>query len=493
MLVWFFPAFPTVDGSTHSLTAKLILDGFTGDPDPNIAVGSYWVPNALGHYALVALQLLLSPATAERALLFLILFGMGIGLFRLCQACGNRTPWAALLVLPFSYNFLLVMGFYNFLLGLVLALFVLAYAFQRTTPLGRTWAVFLVGSLVVLWCHAMAFFFLALVITIKALLQHLPGLRKPIMRREAFWGLLRTALLLLPGALLFLLFTTSQDARWGEADMAKSLKELVDLRILVLYSFEIERPYVLFFTAMIVALLVRAVIEVRYSGVGTLMDQPSTALLLSALVTLALYFILPDSTGYASFLSQRLQFMFLLLLIGWAACVVPFDHWSIPLLAVVLCIHAARLDYMNDLMAPHAAKERALAEASTAMPAHTNVLPINFEPDWMFGHQAAGLGLYNDLYIVENYECSMGYFPLIWRKDLPSPLYWHLMTATDRQCFEWLKDYVAAKESPAMDQIALIGPVDSASCKAQNVLPILAAHYRQTFDNGYVRVYSLKK
>jgi hypothetical protein len=52
---------------------------------------------------------------------------------------------------------------------------------------------------------------------------------------------------------------------------------------------------------------------------------------------------------------------------------------------------------------------------------------------------------------------------------------------------------VDAKETPAMDQIALIGPVDSASCKAQNVLHILAAHYRQTFDNGYVRVYSLKK
>jgi len=67
------------------------------------------------------------------------------------------------------------------------------------------------------------------------------------------------------------------------------------------------------------------------------------------------------------------------------------------------------------------------------------------------------------------------------------------MTATDRQCFEWLKDYVDAKVTPAMDQIALIGPIDSASCKARNVLPILAAHYQQTFDNGYVRVYSLKK
>jgi len=134
-----------------------------------------------------------------------------------------------------------------------------------------------------------------------------------------------------------------------------------------------------------------------------------------------------------------------------------------------------------------------MAEASRALSLGATVLPINFEPEWLKGHQGAELGLYNEVHVLDNYECSMGYFPLVWRKDLPSPLYWHLMTATDKQCFEWLQDYVDAKETPAMDQIALIGPVDSASCKARNVLPILAAHYQQTFDNGYVQVFTLKR
>jgi hypothetical protein len=492
-LVWFFPAFPTVDGSTHSLTAKLILDGFTGDPDPNIAVGSYWVPNALGHYALVALQLLLSPATAERALLFLILFGMGVGLFRLCQACGNRMPWAALLVLPFSYNFLLVMGFYNFLLGMVLALFVLAYAFRRDHPVGWTWAIFLVGSLVVLWCHAMAFFFLALVVAMHRSLLEIPRLANKAERFTALRAMTRTALLLLPGTILFFIFSSGQDTRWGTVNMDQNFKDLIDLRVLVLYAFDLERPYVLFITAMLALLLIRSFQECSTVSMSTLLKQPVTALFFSALLLLLLYFILPDSTGYASFISQRLQLMFFLLLIGWISVQLPYDRWSFAFLLVFLGVHFMRLKYMRHLMKPLAEQAMAIEDASLALPPGTNVLPINFEPEWLLGHQATQLGLYNDLHVLENYECSMGYFPLIWRKDLPSPLYWHLMTATDRQCFEWLKDYVDAKETPAMDQIALIGPVDSASCKAQNVLPILAAHYRQTFDNGYVRVYSLKK
>lgn len=491
--IWLFPAFPTVDGSTHSLTSKLILDQILGQADPNISVGSYWVPNALGHYALVALQFVLSPTIAERTLLFLILCGMGIGLFRICQALGNSKPWATLLALPFGYSFLLTMGFYNFLLGLTIALFILAYLFKEGLAHGKQWLVFLAGSLIVLWCHAMAFFFLALVTTVYGLHIYLAGATRKKPNKAALYSLLRMSAVLLPGTVLFFMFTTGQDTQWGTADADKALKELIDLRILVLYSFELERPYVLFFTSMLALLGIRTMMQVLSGGLGGMFERPSTFLLLTSFLLLGLYFVLPDSTGYASFISLRLQLMVMVLLIAWAAVELPFGRWPGALVVIILAVHITRLDYMRDLMAPHSAKESAIAQASRVMPAHTNVLPINFEPDWMFGHQAAGLGLFNDLYIVENYECSVGYFPLVWRKNLPSPLYWHLMTATDKQCFDWLKDYVDAKETPSMDQIALIGPVDSTSCKAQNVLPILKAHYHRTFDNGYVQIFTLKR
>ncbi len=487
---WTFPAFTTVDGATHAYTARMILDRWAGHPDPNTDLNSYWVPNALGHYALLALQVVLSPELAERVLVFLLLLGPGLGMVRLCRSMGRSDPWPILFVLPFCYSFLLLMGFFNFLLGMTLGLFLLAFDVRRA-PLNRRHAIiFVLASLVVLWSHAMAFFFVALVHSILGLARFLNE-RGGTSTGARWREVLGTSVLILPGALLFLLFTGEQSTQWGDISLMTNLYDLKNIRSLLLYSFIQENA----FNAVIGALLAVFLIKGAWDRLASKapFGTPGDALLISVVVLLVLYFLVPDSTGYASYITQRLQLMMAFLLIAWIAVVTSSDRWSFALLMVLLAAHGLRINYISDLMAPFRHQRLAMAEASRALSLGATVLPINFEPEWLKGHQGAELGLYNEVHVLDNYECSMGYFPLVWRKDLPSPLYWHLMTATDKQCFEWLQDYVDAKETPAMDQIALIGPVDSASCKARNVLPILAAHYQQTFDNGYVQVFTLKR
>ena len=487
---WTFPAFTTVDGATHAYTARMILDRWAGHPHPYTDLNSYWVPNALGHYALVALQVVLTPELAERVLIFLLILGPGIGLIRWCRAMGRPDPWPVLFVLPFCYGFLLLMGFFNFLLGMTLALFLLAFDVRRAPLNGRNAVLFVLASLVVLWSHAMAFFFVALNHAILGIARstHERGSASVSDRWKA---LLRAGALLVPGTLLFLLFTGEQSAQWGATDLLSNLYDLKNIRSLLLYSFIQENPFNAVIGAVFGAFFIKGAWD-RVTSKAPI-GAPGDTLLVCVIILLPLYFLVPDSTGYASYITQRLQLMMALLLIAWIAVVTSPDRWTFALLMVLLAAHGLRLNYIRDLMSPFRHQREALAEASRALPEGATVLPINFEPEWLRGHQGAELGRYNTVHVLDNYECSMGYFPLIWRKDLPSPLYWHLMTATDRQCFEWLKDYVDAKETPTMDQVALIGPVDSASCKARNVLPVLAAHYQQIFDNGYVRVYSLKK
>jgi hypothetical protein len=288
-----------------------------------------------------------------------------------------------------------------------------------------------------------------------------------------------------------MLFTGEQSAQWGSTSLLSNLYDLKNIRSLLLYSFIQENAFNAVIGALLGAFLLKGAWD-RLAAKAPI-GAPGDTLLAGVIVLLPLYFLVPDSAGYASYITQRLQLMMAFLLIAWIAVVTTPDRWTFALIVVLLAAHGLRLNYLSDLMSPFRQQRVALAEASQALPEGATVLPINFEPEWLRAHQGAELALDSRVHVLDNYECSMGYFPLVWRKDLPSPLYWHLMTATDRQCFAWLKDYVDAKVTPAMDQIALIGPVDSASCKAQNVLPILAAHYRQTFDNGYVRVYSLKK
>lgn len=487
---WTMPLFITVDGTTHSYTARLLLERWSGQDDPFTELNSYWLPNALGHYLLAAMQLVLSPDLAQRLLIFLLILGPGLGLLKWCTAMGRPVPWPVLFVLPFCYNFLLMMGFFNFLLGMTLALFLMAFA-QRHAPLkGRNAALFVLASLAVFWSHAMTFFFVGLNHGVLALMRFLDD-RGRASTKARWIALLRSGALLVPGTLLFVLFTGDHESHWGPASVVSNLYDLKNVRSLVLINFIDENAFNAVIGALFVGFLLKGAWD-RLAGKAPF-GAPGDALLLGALVLLPLYLFVPDSTGYASFITQRLQLMMAFLLIAWTAVVTTTDRWTLSLLVVLLAAHGLRLNYIRDRMAPFQEQRLALAEAARSLPEGATVLPINFEPEWLLGHQAAELGVHQRLHVLDNYECSMGYFPLTWRKDLPPPVYEHLVTPADRQCFAWLKDHVADQGAPSMDHIALIGTVDSSSCKASNVLPILNAHYRRTFDNGYVRVYSLNK
>lgn len=478
------PAFPTLDGWAHLQTARMLFGAPTGDvfcSNPGI------VPNRTGHLLLGLLQLVLPGLLAERVLLGIIVAASGLGAYALMRAYGGRSP-LLLLVLPFTVNFMLALGFHNFLLGAALA-FVLAAWWAGRDRVGwlQTFAL-LPATLLLFYTHTTALaLFLLLAggheLAVFARLQHRDDQRSHSGRWKAL--LLFTAACL-PSLVLYVLFSLTQQGAWGDVDRAKNLTELFDLRSILLYTAEGEAKFryatkLLLVGSMGLVLFIR----LRHRPLRVL---HSDVLLAVSLLLIGLYFVVPDSSGYASYITVRLQWTAVVLAVIWMASqAIPFAAVIVPVAAVLL-LHTARLNQLHDTTAPLVDRLSQVTEAANTLPSGSVVLPLSFEENWLLGHIPSLLAAERDIVLLDNYECGLDYFPMVWCTDLPGYLRDHL-TYKDR-CLHWLDEHLRSARAPRIDRIVVIGTApDGSACGATDLQATLDAHFHKGHSSSYTTVY----
>lgn len=128
-----FDIFPAQDGAAHVGNGAVYVD--VGESVLDTYFDVQWlplVPNVLVDLVLGALLLVFSPFVAERLVVLAMLVGLPLGV-RYCLQRLNRgdSVWTSLLAVPLGASFLLYFGFYGFLLGVVLSLFVLGFWLKR--------------------------------------------------------------------------------------------------------------------------------------------------------------------------------------------------------------------------------------------------------------------------------------------------------------------------------------------------------------------------
>ncbi len=482
------PSFPTVDGWPHLHTARMLMDGTLGDVYcPNEGM----VPNRMGHWVLGVLQLVLPALAAERVMLALLIGLMGFGTWALARAIGGATP-LILLVLPFTWNFLLVMGFHNFLLGIGLAL--VGAAFWIRSGRRSWWHVLglFLWSLLLLQTHSTGLMFFLLITGTHELVAlngadqrtriTLVGKQLPVW--VAF------VLACLPATILLLRFHLDQGAQWSGLAPAQAIHDLKELRTLLLYDGWDEGKFAYAMKLVLIAGL-GAVMVVRTQGGRVL--RPSFAkrdvLLLLAVLIFAVHPFIPDSTGAASYITVRLQLMGLLLFITWLGSgPMPLSASFVPVILLLL-VHQARLRYISDTMNPLAEQRDLVMQAAQQLPEGAVVLPVSFEEQWVLGHLTSLLAVDRKVTLLENYECSNDYFPLRWCPSLPERLIMHL-GGQDR-CLGWLPEHTSSGAWPVIDHIVVLG-MDTAGtrCGSPILERILAEEYVESYGNGYARIHT---
>lgn len=140
--VWTVDYFVNGDGSGHLHTASLMGKLLAGDEFASefYKFNSFSVPNSTGHWILLLLLQFFSGFTVTKIMVTLTyaLFVAGAGWLRM-HTVGNDSISTSLLIgAATGFNWLWLVGFYNFVIGVICMLFALAFIYKRRDRIG--WA-----------------------------------------------------------------------------------------------------------------------------------------------------------------------------------------------------------------------------------------------------------------------------------------------------------------------------------------------------------------
>ncbi len=330
--IWLLTRFPSQDGPVHLALVHVMRE--YASPDAQ-ALRDYFtlnreaVPNWFVYWVLADVLRFVSEPVAEKILLsaYVILLPLSCryalgGVARAHpQAQDNR--FLAVLALPFTFNFLLGMGFYNFSLSLVAFFVALGWWLRYLKDSDRfkllPTAILAALFVWVYFCHA---------VTLVALLAALGSAAVWLAARDVWSGepaglalrrrLLALSLAALPAMLLTVSYASGLGSRRYWLPLADNLTGLATLTSLVSLD---NRIHVLSSVLAISLIGLAGWLLVRRIRAGAL--GGADALLAAVAALLALDLAAPQQLGIGGLITYRLSLFPYLVLILWLA---TFEH-----------------------------------------------------------------------------------------------------------------------------------------------------------------------
>lgn len=311
--IWTLPFFPTQDGPAHLAIANTLRE--YSQPGGQVLRDYFELnrsaaPNWFIYFVLADLLRPFPVPVAEKILLSAFVVLLPLSMRYAVRAVEPDNGFLAVLALPFTFNFLLSMGFYNFCFSLVAFLFALGWWLKHRERFGPLQAAVLAAlALWVYFCHAVSLVALAAAIGAAAGWQSLMDLRRPVLRRLAW-----TSLAFLPAVAMTVAYANGLGEHRVAVPVLEKLRRLLVLTSLVSFDHGIRILSTLLAVSLagLAAWLVAE--RMRRRGLGA-EDAPLAAVL----ALLALYLVSPDEIGIGSFIIYRLNLFPWLVLVLWLA------------------------------------------------------------------------------------------------------------------------------------------------------------------------------
>ena len=233
--IWLFDYFPTQDGVSHVYNSQII----TEYNNPTFQFGDYYninwfpFPNWLSHFCLALLMFIFKPLTAEKVFLslYVILFPIAIRYFLKTVQSGKDS--LVILSFTFIYNYLLLMGFYNFAVSVPLFFLALGFWWKHRDALNTT-RIVLLNLLIIAtyFAHLISYAFILFSIALLAVIHFRRNLKQ----------ILITGCAVLPAGLLLLVYLPTSDLLAGGPPefelkrIGELLENMVRMQVLVAYN-----------------------------------------------------------------------------------------------------------------------------------------------------------------------------------------------------------------------------------------------------------------
>lgn len=434
VILIFLGSFPTLDGPSHTYNAKIADYLLSG----NKFISTYYSlstrpsPNYTDQYLLAFFCKFLSFASAGKLMEIIYVISFPVLFRRLVWRFNPGGIGMSILSIPFAFNMLFFLGFYNFCLSFSLIFAIILYYHKwfynkpEVASLSRYLMLMLLAVLLY-FTNGLAFLFAGLILGMFELYTLFPVIFKRVPITEKFLLLKHISLFIavwIPGLILFWFFmsqtpayTTSEQHSFSEL-----LQWLKEVRVMVVFTGN-EVDYTQWMFYVLLLALVSALIT-RYKAGELFKFKGQGIFFIAFICALVMYFVVPDglSVGMMSIRFCVYVFMFFIL---WLAMQPNFK--IVTWLVAVTCMYIHFMLFIN----VHIPAENDLENQSEIVKAASDfiepnsiVLDVNLSDNWLYSHMGDYLAATGKpLVIVPNYEADDCWFATVWNADMPQIIY----------------------------------------------------------------------
>lgn len=424
---------PSLDGPAHLYNSRLLNYLIAGNPLVSTfhAINKVPVPNLTDHVLLALFITFLSSAASVKLLLILYIAAFSLGFRAIIRLLRPENIGLSAFAIPLAHSFLLYIGFYNFCISAALMLWAIYYYLKHFNTLAASYNPLRFGIMLLLiigvyFTNGLAFLLLGLLIALLELQVLLPYLKANAYKQSKATinrHIIQLLLLWLPGIACFVIFIlstrlTSGGSAASPARLSELVKDIVTIRPLTVYMHE-ETTYTSILFYVILFLFGTSVIrQIRQNKSEK--TPYSFAAAVIAILTLLLYFTVPNNAS-VGMMTVRFCYYFFLFLVLWLALRKNYSAVIWVALPVIYFLHCFLLFTMHapvikDL--DRVASE--IVESSEYISPNSVVLPVNCSSNWLMLHFTDYDGLKKTVINTDDYESNVGWFPLIWNKAMPN-------------------------------------------------------------------------
>ena len=423
------PYFITMDGAAHIYNATILKNILFGDDwfGSFYEVNKEFVPNWFGHFALVFFKLFFTGETSDK--LFLVCYGILFPLsFRyLVQQISSRNILVSYFIFPFMFTFVFTMGFYNYCFSLVFLFLIVGYYIKHNNSFTTLKNLILSGLFILCYfSHLFSFITSILILWLYLLFNFL---KEKNNIKERFILLFKKSFALLfcsiiPLLLTGLYFYNRRDLPKNEVFISISdlTKELYDFRALYSYNTieeeHFNKVYLVLFSIFSMVILYTASNKIvqQNKGLKYYLLHPSIIWVALCFLFLVIYYKMPDSAGYAGFISVRIAIMIYIFFILFFATSTINKFLQYGLVFVLLGTHFMHMRFKNSVQKDLNKYSVELSIIEKTIPNHSVIYPVDMSGNWLAGHFSNYLSANKQILVLENYEATNDYFPIKWKQ-----------------------------------------------------------------------------
>ncbi len=464
--VWGFKYFPTQDGASHIYNAYVLKEYHNHE---NYRLREVYelnatiFPNWTSHALLVILLYVFPPLICEKIVLTLCIGLLPFALFYFLNSVQRRNTVFGLLGFLFAYNYLLHMGFYNFVLSMSLFFFTFGYWWRIKDKLGLSNIVVIYILLLVTYVthyHSyallvMSLTFFPLFLSVYDVLQGVWGSKErsqPVMSRLKDGMVTLKPALTFIGSLIpayFILFSYYfylSNTHGGDSDH-KGYEWLNDYFFGMKSLVSFRDDHVLIGRVLLVFLAIAFILTVinrirqfhqfRESEVWKetgerfwtrVVSRMDGFLIMSILIT-AMYYIAPWSGYSGGWINDRFHLYIFLILIPFFA-VNLHRHVNYAVAGVIIALSLWHLGYnvhtytLLNRDITNAISLEGMYEEDTILTSEPGEWggfsdSLGFEPKYVepFGHLECLLAVHKGIAYLDNYEANTDHFPLRYKEE----------------------------------------------------------------------------